>query len=67
MPCTLRFHMVLSPGMVLDCCHGNARGNAARVDGITPGGRLDNKYKQGFGQEAGGASILGAQGGPTKN
>ena len=27
---------MLSPGVVLDCCHGNARGNAARVGGITP-------------------------------
>ena len=28
---------VPSPGVVLDCCHGNARGNAARAGGITPG------------------------------
>ena len=35
--------MMLSTGVMLDCCHGNARGNAARVGGITPGGRLDNK------------------------
>ena len=27
---------VLSPGVVLDCCHGHARGNAAWVGGITP-------------------------------
>ena len=30
--------------MVLYCCNGNARGNAARAGGIIPGGRgLDNK------------------------
>ena len=61
MPCTDGASiMVLSPGVVLYCCHGTAR-----ADGITQArGILDNKDSKdqlGFGQEAGGASISGGQ------